>query len=356
MPYLPAGLRRSSRLRADRQTAQRLLGLLEKALHADTPSEPTPDKGPAAPGVDRTADVGKLAESITAMRDDLRKFGAALGAGASAVVVGLGWTTLHNIYPVPAAHPFLLGWGAFLLALLAAGAAIYLAAQFFAAQRRIVFKPSDPQQANGLNAAEKDLVEDVLREHAQEENASDALALELRAMRFGRIARTGSAADARAVAAAAAESSRLYATLALAEARAALAVLERRSQQLFTWTGRPAQTAAVAVVAVVGLFLLADYSKGERDRIDLLAKCQKAVTAGAPTACDTVVQPKAGPPTSASPTPTATPSANTAIIQRAADCANYKTTPALTGVLRDIAVARCAGLPLPSTSAAGPTK
>jgi hypothetical protein len=281
------------RLGANRQATQRLIELVEKALQANLEPEKAPDKGPAAPGVDRTADVTALKDAMKIMRDDLRRFGAALAGAASAVVVGLGWATIHTIYPVPADDSSLIGWGAFLLALLAAGASTYLAAQFFGAQRRIVFKPSDLGTENSLNSNEKRLVEDVLREHAQEENATSALALELRAMRLSRIARVRSGVDVGLAATAANESSRLYDTLALAETRASLAVLERRSQQLFKWNGRPAITGMVAVVAIVGLFLLADYSKGERDRIDLLDKCQKAVAGGAVTACDTVVTPDA---------------------------------------------------------------
>lgn len=187
-----------------------------------------------------------------------------------------------------------LAFGLGLSSLLAVGGAAWLASRFFGAQRRILISTED-----GLTEladdAEQNARDRIFEAVAAQEGARTLYALELRALRFGRIARSlsnapqTSAASRTSVGRSYLESEAKVLTelVNLALWRAALWVLEYRSKKAFDgWQSKLALSATV--VGLVGVFGIADYAKGERDLVDLRAKCQKAVAAGAVDACGSV--------------------------------------------------------------------
>ncbi len=317
-----------------------------------------PPKAPGAPGVDRTANATQLRDGMAAIREHLRTFGAALAALATAVLAGLGYATLHKLFPAPTGYP---GWwlAATGLAVAAVGGSVWLTSQFFAAQRRIVFTPariSPPERADpprwrrvgGLTRGERELLELVLHEHAAEENAASARALEGRALRLARVARDRELSG-RVIAKQAppvqAEADRLDGVLAIAALRASLAVLEERSRRVFS-PGWPLVALVVASVGIVGLFIMADYSQGQRDLVTLRADCTSAVKAGATTACDSV---DIGTPL-ATVAPSSMATADVEVLARLTACAKEAAVTEQSDVvippaLVSAAISTCAGLP-----------
>ncbi len=314
----------------------------------------TPPTGPDAPGVSGDKSVAELRKSIDAIRANIRAFGAAIGTGATAILAGLGWTTIHNLFPPPQKHAWIALIGV-LLGIVAVIASLLLTALFFAAQRRVVFKPSDPKGAVGLAKHEQTLVEQVLVEHASEEGASSAAALEMRALRLERIARERAAPDDTDTKALVAEAARLNDRLVIAGVRAAASVVESRNEALFRASHKNIAliAAAMAASSIIGLFFLADFSKGQRELIDLQAKCAKVAEAKRPTACEDVSgqTPAASTSPAATKTVTATPTPNLKPIESLRQCADaLPNSTTLPPVVRQQALLTCAGLPTPSTA------
>jgi hypothetical protein len=212
--------------------------------------------GPAVPGVDPAAQASALADGMKAMRDDLRRNGAALATGTAAVLGAIGYTQLHEVFPAPAAGWFLPIFFAALTA--SVGGAVALTARIFAAGRRILIGTSVPRP--GLSYFEDARVSRILREHAREEQAATIRDLDERALRLARIARRDHAlADA-----ASNESERLRAFIEIALKRAAAFVLEQRTRKaLGGWLSVTALLLTAAGLTTV--FVLADYSKSVRE-------------------------------------------------------------------------------------------
>jgi hypothetical protein len=248
-------------------------------------------KAPTAPvsaPVDPGADEEALALGIEAIRENLRKAGTVLGSAATAVLGGLGWATLHNLFPAPAGKEGLYLLAAVAAALAAGGAAV-LAFRFFVGQKRVLLTariPSfDERGKYGFGKEDLEIIERVFDAHASDESATDLHTLEMRALRLERVARAkGETADG----AIAKEAERLHDVVRIALARAAAGVVEHRAQDAVAGS----TTKWALACAVVGIGLLwgaADYSQGQRDLIDLRKKCAEAVKVGASTACDPVV-------------------------------------------------------------------
>ena len=220
-----------------------------------TDGTPAPT-GPAVPGVDPAADAAALALGMQAMRDDLRRNGAALATGTAAVLGAVGYTQLHQVFPAPDDGWFLPVFCTGLA--LAVGGAVILTARIFAAGRRILIGTSVPRP--GLSLAEDAHIGRILREQANDEQAATLRDLELRGLRLARIARR----DPNLAAAAGQESQRLRAYVHLALKRTAAYVLEQRTRKaLGGWVSVTALLLTAAGLATV--FVLADYSKSVRD-------------------------------------------------------------------------------------------
>lgn len=351
----------------------------------ETGKDDTPPPG-AAPGVDRTANAQHLREGMEKIRENLRTFGTAMGALATAVLAGLGWATFHQIFPVPAGK-----WWVWVSALVLAAASvigsIYVTGRVFAAQRRIVFAPSqisppaseEPRpkrftrkrfsrwwlgNESGLTTRETAIVKRVLDEHAREEGAESARALETRALRLARIARrrdwirgkTSNDEESPIHM----EANRLDDVLATATLRSSLAVLERRSLNVFKGKATAGALLLVAT-GIIGLFFVADYSKGQRDLIALRDSCHKAVEAGAANACDPIDGPMVPSPTSTGDAISPSQTADLDLLERLEACASQvqneivASSITIPPALVERAVAICAGLSDQASATTPPT-
>lgn len=250
--------------------------------------------------------LAELREGMKAMRELLRGFGAALGAGATALLTGLGYTQVHKIFPLPADYSvwmLLLAIGASVSALVGAA---WLAGRFFGAQRRIGIGTEPGEKRHFLRSllrgriggeqrdtlflhSERELRDRVFADGAAEEEAVTLRDVELRALRLQRIARrTTDETQAKKLNA---EADRLRGRVRLVLVRAAAEILERRSYQAFK--GSLTKVALLlAILGIVGTFGLADWSQGQRDLIGLRKSCAEAKKAGAIDACVTVVPKK----------------------------------------------------------------
>ena len=243
---------------------------------------------------------------------------------------------------------------AFVLAMLAVIAAAVVTGLFFAAQRRIVFAPSKPEAAVGLSKTEKELVRAVVDEHAEEDNAKTAADLELRALRLGRVARAEDASDEESAKAIQEEADRLNDRLSLASKRAALSVVELRSERVFAarMNNPTAWWLGIAVASVVSLLVLAEFSQGQRNLLDLQKKCADAKVAM--SGCEDIsgqvppdaskVKDEKGKATDG--TKKTTP--NTSVVTALVSCANAATGQPLPEPAFTAALLSCAGLPATS--------
>jgi hypothetical protein len=231
-------------------------------------------------------EIPAIKESIVGIRGLLQLTGTAIGTGATAVLAGLGYAQLHQIFPLPSSVNTLPYW--ILIGLISVGtlcSAFWLAAIFLKAQRRILLTavPSESDvSGNGRvqrlidmvdyhGMSELDLVEARFSQAASEENATRLRDLELRANRLLRMSiRPAIKPDDQA--SLSKESKRLLAMLELTLYRVAEEILERRSASAFKggWTGVAFVCAAVGIVALFGI---ADYSKGQRDLVSLTKEC-----------------------------------------------------------------------------------
>ena len=373
VPRIPRHLRE---LGAVQQLVSFLTGAEEPSKEtAETKPAEDPPKAPAPAGVDRMADVKRLRSEMSKIRDYLRGYGTALAALATTVLTGLTWATLHVIFPVPAGQPWVAP-GVIAFAGAAGLGSVWLVTRFFAAQRRVLYTPSEvghPEREaaheahdvrqilltatrprSGLKPREAQAVRRILDEHAAEQQAASFRALEMRSLRLARIARRPApdAAGKKLALAAQTESDRITEVMEVAGARATLSLLEDRASNV-VGGGRSYLALGMAATGIVGLFLLADYSKGERDLIALRKACAEAVEAGAENACDPVDGPAPTPTTTPTPTPSSVPTADLGVVQRLEECAaelapdqpNRSVTVPPSLVER--AVAACAGLPAP---------
>lgn len=255
--------------------------------------EKAPDPPPAS---NSDAYVERLRAGLDEIRSHLRRTGAALGAAATAVLGGLGYAQLHQLFPLPAdlgslsvrgvdvSGRVLLLLGAVAAALAAAGGAAWVAARFFKAQRRILL--SSDGASRGLDTPERRLVENIFGDYAEAAEAESLRALELRGNRLSRIARRLPTTDPRG-AGYKEEAACIVEVVETAIVESAAEILERRAENVFSgrWTGVPL---ALTIAGIVGLFGAADFSKGHRDLVDLRAKCAEATKNGASDACDPV--------------------------------------------------------------------
>ena len=260
-----------------------VIGPLLNAPPDEEGEKPKPAGGTAGGAVDPNADSKQLAEGMAGIRSLLQRTGTAIGAAATAILVGLGWAELHESFPIPEN----VGWGSKVLLAVSLVAAVvgsaWLAARFFTSQRRILVA-SDLSKTKDLGR-EKKFAQRVLDEHAAEEGAASLHALELRALRFDRVARRlDKPEDDELRKRLTAEAARLCAVVGITLSRAAATVLEARARTVF----RSVLTAALLFVAafgIVGLFVVADYYKGERSLFELRQKCLKAEKEGVTDAC-----------------------------------------------------------------------
>lgn len=228
-----------------------------------------------SPGVNATADMAALKEGMDAIRTQLQRWGAALGAGAAALLAGLGYTTLHKFFPVPDVAWLVVT--ALIFGVVAILGSVLMTSNFFRAQRRIIFAPSliDPatssirgippvesssfgSSTDNLDAAEKKLVTAILREHAGEAGFTSIGNLELQAIGYsqGLGTRIGGRRDV-SPADRPAEADRLNGILGLAQRRASLVVLERRAERAM------GKTRAIFVPTVTGIAILLQLSPAQ---------------------------------------------------------------------------------------------
>jgi hypothetical protein len=328
---------------------------LLKVMKGDEEKASTPAAGArTAPGIDPSADLEHLRAGMQAIRDNLKGYAAALGALATVVFAGVSLATIDTLFPLPDRATWL--WiPAVALALLGVGGVGWLTSAFFAAQRRIVFKPSSlspskgqptprSKEQRGLRRGEQRAVGAVLDEHASEEGAASALSLELRALRLARVARRlegeTSKLGQEAAALAQKESDRLNGALTTAVLRAALSIIEARAARVFGWVTKAAL--AVTAVGVIGLVAVSQYAQGERELVALGESCAKAEVAGVTGSCEKIGVAYTAPPTPAAPT---TPTTQESV-QRVRTCATEVDTalvgaPPVPAALRDQLIAAC---------------
>lgn len=329
------------------------IGDASKEEPADDANDPPSAR---APGVNAATQMAGLKATMEAIRTQLQRWGAALGAGAAALLTGLGYTTLHKLFPVPAEVGFAVRILVVLSAVVAILGSVLMTSNFFRAQRRIVYAPScldratkkicgipDVSEATceasrSMKPRERELVAAVLKEHALEIGFASIGDVELQAIGYsqGRNERVGGRkgvpAEERQ-----AESDRLYEVIALAQRRASLAVLEQRASKAMG-KRQAIVMPLVTGVAILGLFVAADYAQGVRDLIDLQTKCKDVVASPGCTAYF-------GPP---KPKPTTT--ADLSVLDRLQECGKKAPAPSSGPAAEQLwasGIAECAGVPLP---------
>lgn len=254
------------------------LSAIDRPSGAEEKTPTTPTATPATPPSQIEAQVAALRKAMVDMRTLLQRAGSLLATAGAAIVGGLGYQQLHSFFPIPpnlsSEAQFYLVTGVLGAALAAALGAALLARQFLTAQGRILLS-SSIEGCDDLNAAERAVVHRTYREVSRAELANELTDVDLRAERLSRVALATS--DPLRRAAYQSESDRLEGVVELAIVQSAVRVLERRSSNAFRGPG----TAASLVLAIVGmalLFGLADYSKGERDKLDVVKKCKSLGT------------------------------------------------------------------------------
>jgi hypothetical protein len=236
------------------------------------------------------ADAKQISEGMADLRQLLQRTATALGVAAGAVLTGLTYARLHEIFPIPQNVPEWTRWLALLGMIAAVVGSALLAGRFFAAQRRILIGAD--LSGKGLGFRDKRAASRILKEHAGEEQADSLLAVEQRALRLERIARRLTAAKAGRAGAVKKEADRLYAFVGIALVRAAASILENRTRRAFL--GVFTVFAFLLAAGGIGVaFGMADYYKGQRDLADARAKCRMAESAGVLNACAAVDSPAA---------------------------------------------------------------
>ena len=337
--------------------AQGVLGALAGALGAkEEPEgggptkEETKEKPPAA------ATPSPALEAIQKVREDLTTFGTTVGIGSTLLLGTAAFATLDALFPLP--HDWV--WILVVLAYTVAVAAPALATRrFFAAKRRILINTQDftpegsadrvPEAKGGLSGPEVKAVERRFAEFSAEEGVPHPAVAEARVERLSRIAVTAEAEGQAEVAAQArAEAARLSKGLDDAIAEAALLVIERRSAEVYRgW--RTIALVTAAGVAIAATFILADWSKGERETVTDYLTCLKEVQAlkGDDALRDGLcARPFSTPSPTSTPPPTTPTPTPTTIVDALNACAATTAAPGVPGRLWEQAVAACAGLPV----------
>jgi hypothetical protein len=257
---------------SDMSRLRRLLA----AVSDEAPAAPgKPPAAPSAGAVDAAADAQQLHDGMAGIRTSLQQTGSALGAVGGVLIAGLGWTRVHDLFPLPAENrPYLLV-AAIVAALAATGGSAGLAAQFFLAQRRILVATDHDDLAgeSELEPQEQEIQSRIERGHARTEYGETLLDLEMRAFRFERMARNASCDEQKKLKA---EAARLNELVSIGGTRVAATILERRAARAFTGSQTLAAL-SLAILGTAGLFGLADYSRGQRDLIKLRTDCALAV-------------------------------------------------------------------------------
>ena len=258
----------------------RLVGLRPRVAA----SEPAQNDAKAASGsepVDPWANPIWLTAVMKDMRSLLQRTGSLLGAAATVLLSGLGYTQLHNIFPIPQNVP---GWTQPVLCVAVVfgfGGAAWLAAIFFMAQRPILIATN---KRDDLHGQDNEVADRVEGDYARQEDAVDLRGVELRALRLASLARELAAVDAQRAKPVKDESDRLFAVVHLALVRTAATILEYRSKRAFRgW--RTMLALVLAVAGIVGIFGMSDYYKGQRDLYQSRVKCAQAEAVGVVGAC-----------------------------------------------------------------------
>jgi hypothetical protein len=239
-----------------------------------------PDK---SDGAEQWLDSKWLIDVMVGVRSLLQRTGAALAAAGTALIAGLGYAQLHNIFPIPKNVGGESVAALFVLFAAAIGGVIWLAAIFFMAQRRILIGTTSGA-TDDLDGSDLDVADRVRNEFARREQAKNLRAVELRAIRLANVARRVGDSDAKRASGLKAESDRLYGVVTFALVRAAATILEQRSRRAFRdWPTIVA--VAFAAVGIIGVFAFADHFKGKRDLFQAQEKCAKAEANGIPNAC-----------------------------------------------------------------------
>lgn len=345
------------------------------------------DAKPAEPKAEATNPAASpAAAAIQKVREDLTAFGTAIGVGSTLVLGATGVATFDSMFPMP---PGTEPWAVTAVVLAVAGS-VGLTVRFFRAKRRILINTMDYATGSTrlqsidedhealyggveLSPTERKFVQARLQEFAVEEGVRDVPAVEARAERLARIVVTSKALGQKESAAYAAdESARVSSGLREAIAEAALLVIERRSAAVYGgWL-----TVAFALMAALGtggVFLLADWSKGERELTEAWVACHKDLKgkdgedpAVRSEVCGALRRPTTQPPAaSGSPsessrgtTPasaSAVPTPGTELQQLEACVSRHPRPTSVPSALWERALASCAGLPAPSPSATAST-
>jgi len=256
------------------------------AFGSGAASQPVkPDPGETAPTTEPIPwlDPKWIIDVMDGIRSLLQRTGAALGAAATAVIGGLGYAQLHNIFPIPKN----VGWAAKLSLPLffvaAVGGAIWLAAIFMLAQRRILI---ETDASDDLEDSPKDIkvANRVRNEFASQEQAKTLRDVQMRAVRLANVARALGPTDPARARFVQAESDRLYGVVNLALVKASALILEDRSRRAFkSW--RTLFALGFAAAGIIGVFAMSDHFKSQRDLFQSQEACAKAEANGIPNAC-----------------------------------------------------------------------
>jgi hypothetical protein len=248
---------------------QRLVALLGEEAAAPTPAEePSKDTPPgtAPAGVDPNASTTELKKNLDDLRSDLRRWGAAIGSVATAVLAGIGWTKVDNLFPFPSNVNW-IGPVSVACAVAAVGGSVYIFLRLYGAQRRILVGTDHPLPHRcGLWPSERRFAEHALDLQARSEGAVHMADVEARALRYEHVATRLELAGDELAKAARTEANRLDTFVALARLRVGLALLEKRSRRAMT--GFTTWVALIATAfGIAGLFALSNWSQGERNRV-----------------------------------------------------------------------------------------
>jgi hypothetical protein len=323
-------------------------------------SQPVSDTPDTSPTPDRpTSPADKLREGMQKIREDLTTFGTGVGLAAGAATAATTLATFDDWFPVPAYWQSFF-WVPFAFFLCAAVGSALLTRRYFAARRRILIDSDTSSTAGwrkGLTEPEQGLLQRPLDSFARGEGARGAHDIDLRIKRLGRVAARSKNWGNDAVAEAAnAEAARLSEAMDLAMVEGAVSLLEYRSAQVYKgWV--TAALGMLIAVGVAGMFFLADWSQGERDRLTTWADCQKETADNLQDIICSEFDPRrfARQTGAATPSPTPAPGTSTSsmspdpgVVQRLHDCAAFAPSispaPSLPPGLRNRALAQCAGI------------
>ncbi len=335
-------------------------------------TEPPPKKDDDEPAAEAGPDPA--VEAIKNVRDDLTKYGTAMGVGSVIVVGGSAVVNYDSMFPLADSRAWVAVVATFAAAIVGS---VALTARFFIAKRRILidtmefmerrpapsFVRTVPSRQGGMSIDERRIVERRLREFAHEEGVADVTLAEARAERLRRVAGAAAAeGEAEVAKLARTEAQRLSAGLSAAISQAALLVVERRSAAVYksVWA---ITFALMAAFGAVGVFVVADWSKGEREVVEAWVQCNKDLKDEASSGLRAEVCGRLDPDPAAGSTPpsgdgegdagepSADPTANTALLEMLGECASESQPAGVPDELWTQALASCAGLEVPQPSA-----